>query len=134
MKLSGDGGIEESRRLRYWPNPAHKTSTTEAGPPAWRPRKTPCPRMTIDERQDLLERSICLEAATTGTTGASRYAMRRGVAGLEFFEARWTERRGDDDVFHGFPTVHVPARILRSMRDRGDITEAEYRRFLRDLG
>ena len=30
--------------MRYWPNPAHKRETTEAGPPAWSPDKDPCPK------------------------------------------------------------------------------------------
>ena len=29
--------------MRYFPNPAHKRETTEAGPPRWRPDKEPCP-------------------------------------------------------------------------------------------
>ena len=29
--------------MYYYPNPAHKTETTEAGPPRWRPDKEPCP-------------------------------------------------------------------------------------------
>jgi hypothetical protein len=41
--------------MRYWPNPAHKQETTEAGPPQWRPGKEPCPReMTVAERDELL--------------------------------------------------------------------------------
>jgi hypothetical protein len=41
--------------MRYWPNPAHKTETTEAGPPLWTPDKDLCPTgMTIAERRDLL--------------------------------------------------------------------------------
>lgn len=44
--------------MKYWPNPAHKRETTEAGPPRWRPYKEPCPRMTVTERQALMDSSI----------------------------------------------------------------------------
>jgi hypothetical protein len=39
--------------MRYWPNPAHKAETTEAGPPLWTPDKDLCPTgMTVAERRD----------------------------------------------------------------------------------
>ena len=48
--------------LRYWPNPSHKTETTEAGPPRWNPDKDKCPSdMTVAERNELLKASIAVE-------------------------------------------------------------------------
>ena len=44
--------------MYYYLNPAHKTETTEAGPPRWRPDKEPCPRMTPRERTTLLQESV----------------------------------------------------------------------------
>ena len=94
--------------LRYWPNPAHKRETTEAGPPQWRPDKTPCPEMTVKERDELLSGSVALNPELPTS---KRYALRATSTGLEWFEGRFTEQVGDDLVFHGFPTEHVPSSV-----------------------
>jgi hypothetical protein len=57
----------------------------------------------------------------------------RRAGRLEWFTAQLTEFAGDNPVFHGFPTDHVPARVLRQFRARGDITDAEYRAMVRDV-
>ncbi len=47
-----------ARAMPQFANPAHKVETTEAGPPAWRPDKTPCPKgMTLAERTQPLPAS-----------------------------------------------------------------------------
>ena len=74
--------------MRYLPNPAHKIETTEAGPPAWRPDKTPCPKeMTLAERTQLLLDSI---AEDPNSPASRRFAVRRSESGLEFFAAQMT--------------------------------------------
>lgn len=118
--------------MLYWPNPAHKRETTEAGPPAWRPDKAPCPRLTVEERDALLEASIALNPQDPMSR---RYAFRRSPLGEpDFFEAKLTEVRESKPVFHGYPTVRVPSRILRLFRDQGAISNAEYRRMIKELG
>lgn len=118
--------------MRYWPNPAHKLETTEAGPPRWRPGKEPCPAgMTVAERQELLEASI----PAGDDPRSRRYAVRRDATGrLEFFEAKWTEDRSGDPVFHGHPTRRVPAAVLRRFVKDGRISRAEYRACLSEFG
>lgn len=121
-----------SRMARlYWPNPAHKRDTSEAGPPRWRPDKTPCPTMTVEERDELLSSSVPLDA---NDPTSRRYALRMGLAGPEWFEGRFTQYVREDLVFHGFPTEHVPARVLRQFRDRGVISNAQYRMYVKRLG
>lgn len=117
--------------LRYWPNPAHKRETTEAGPPGWRPDKTPCPSMTVGERNELLADSI---PSDPEEPTSRRYAVRVGPAGFEWFEGLFTEQAGNDSVYHGFPTEHVPARVLRQFRDQGRISAAQYRTLVKRLG
>lgn len=120
-------------KMRYWPNPAHKRETTEAGPPCWRPGKEPCPpNMTVAERDSLLQASLPEDETNPASR---RYAVRRDDTGrLQFFEAKFTEEREGARVFHGHPTRRVPARILRRFRDQGLICQAEYRACLRELG
>lgn len=65
----------------------HKVETTEVGPPAWRPDKTPCPeRMTLPERTQLLRDSI---AEDPGSPTSRHFAVRRSDSGLEFFAAEF---------------------------------------------
>jgi len=130
LKSVGELSIPEEGRLKYWPNPAHKRETSEEGPPQWRPHKTPCPPMPLTERQELLTKSI----PDPKKPQTCRYALRRGEAGLEWFEGRLTRYDGEEPVFHGYPTKAVPARVLRIFRDAGEITQAEYRRTVRQLG
>lgn len=116
--------------VRYWPNPAHKRSTTEAGVGAWRPAKEPCPAMTIEERDALLQASLPEDGANPRSR---RYAFRRTEGGLEFFEARWTRDADGEPEFHGYPTRHVPVRVLRALVHAGAITRSEYERLRKDL-
>ena len=117
--------------MRYRPNPAHKRETSEAGPPRWRPDKSLCPAMTIEDREILLRESI----PENPNDGASRrYAVRITSTGPEWFVACAHSQQGDEVEFHGYPVTHVPAQVLRRFRDRGAISEAEYRRLVRQLG
>jgi hypothetical protein len=117
--------------MRYIPNPAHKLETTEAGPPRWQPSKEACPPMAPAERQDLLDRSVPADpAAPIGR----RFAMRRGDQGLELYEAKLTRIASGVPEYHGHPTTRVPGKVLRVFRDHGELTEAEYRRLVRELG
>lgn len=118
--------------MRYWPNPAHKKETTEAGPPRWHPGKTPCPNdMTLRERHELLLKSV---PENPSDPHSRRYNLRRGTTGLEIFEAKFTQEVDDDVEFHGYPCSSVPTRVLRKFRDDGLIMEAEYRRMARTFG
>ena len=118
--------------MRYFPNPAHKVETTEAGPPRWRPDKTPCPEgMTIQERTQLLRDSIA-ENPDSPTT--RRFAVRRSDSGLEFFAAQMTRIVNGETEYHGYPTFYVPVKILRQFRDNGIITRSEYRMSVKRLG
>lgn len=116
--------------MYYYPNRAHKRETTEAGPPGWRPDKEPCPDMTPRERETLLQDSIAIDP---GSPTSQRFAVRRR-SGLEFFTARMTRVVNGNVEFHGYPTPHVPGRVLRQFRDQGLITKAEYGSLVKRLG
>ena len=117
----------------YFPNPAHKVETTEAGPPRWNPDKEKCPReMTVVERLELLELS---QAEDGAEDNPKRWAVWRTISGVFFFETKPTLTLPDGRLeVHGHPTSRVPPRILRQMRDSGLITPAEYNRFRKELG
>lgn len=117
--------------MRYLPNPAHKTSTTEAGVGAWRPGKEPCPRMTVAERDALLKDSLSEDASKESSR---RFAFRRAQNRLEFFEAKFTRMVDGEPEFHGHPTVRVPATVLRKFLDAGAISKLEYEELRRGLG
>ena len=119
--------------MRYFPNPAHKLETTEAGPPRWHPDKSMCPPgMTPRERAALLRDSI---PENPGTPTSRRFAVRRTVSGIEFFAAQATRTTEHGKVeYHGYPTEQVPARVLRQFRDKGVISNTEYRRLVKRLG
>ena len=108
--------------MQYRPNPAHKTSTTEAGVGAWRPGKEPCPKMTVAERDALLGDSISEDASTVSSR---RFALRRAHNRLEFFEAKFTRMVDAEPEFHGHPTVRVPASVLRKFLEAAAISKAE---------
>src|SRR5262245_2061637 len=110
--------------MRYWPNPAHKLETTEAGPPNWNPDKDPCPvGMTIEERRDLFASSVAVEP---NDPRSRRFAMRRTERGVEFFDLKHTEDRDGESVFHGHPASRVDRDVLKQWRDNGSLSAAEY--------
>lgn len=86
--------------------------------------------MTPRERAALLQDSIAREP---GSPTSQRFAVRRAESGLEFFTARMTRVVNGDVEFHGYPTSHVPGRVLRRFRDQGRITAAECRRAVKRL-
>lgn len=88
--------------------------------------------MGLDERNRLLQESVAEDAERPTS---HRYALRVGPRGYEWFTARLTRVTSDGDVeFHGYPTTHVPPRVLRRFRDLGRLTDAEYRRFVKEIG
>jgi hypothetical protein len=87
--------------------------------------------MGIDERRRLLEESIPADPARPESP---RYAFRLGEHGLEWFCARFTQMVGGEAEFHGFPCDTAPTQVLRRMRDEGRLTEAQYRKALKELG
>lgn len=118
--------------MRYKPNPAHKRETTEAGPPRWRPGKALCPSsMTAAARNELLQSSV---PENRDNPASTRFAVRRGSSGLEFFVARATliARNGEVE-YHGYPAKCVPGNVLKLFFERGDINKAEYRKHLKRL-
>lgn len=118
--------------LTYAPNPAYKPRWTDLGPPMPWSDKTPCPTdMTVVERQDLLAASI---PETPGDPRSRRYAVRRSDRGPELFAAQAHSPLGQEPIeFHGYPVPTAPARVLRALRDRGDLLLAEYRRLIKGL-
>ena len=112
--------------MRYWPNPAHKRETSEAGPPGWRPGKTKCPDdMTVAERNKLLETSI---PADPSKPCSRRYNIRRGAHGLELYDFQCAPDENDEPVCHGYPTTFLPGPILRVLLADGKISQPEYSR------
>lgn len=122
------------RRLWYFPNPAHKTQTTEAGPPKWYPAKTACPdTMSLAERDELVDMSV---PAGDDPLDPSRYAVRRVDGRLEWYRTLVTRCHPDGRIeIHGHPFEpghpKVPPRALRRLRDNGIITHAEYTRVVK---
>lgn len=118
--------------MRYWPNPAHKRETTEAGPPEWHPDKSPCPDdLSVAERDELLKSSV---PVAPDNECARRYALRRSASGLELYDLKFTRIVDGEPEFHGHPASRVPARILRKFRDQGELSPAEYRRLIKSFG
>jgi hypothetical protein len=116
--------------VHYWPNPAHKTETTEAGPPVWHPDKAKCPRgMTVEERSALLAASVPVDATDPRSR---RFAVRR-TAALEIFDIKYGRDVDGVPEFHGHPASRIDRIALKRLRDTGRITSAEYRRLCREL-
>lgn len=117
--------------MEYWPNPAHKRETTEAGPPQWRPTKSLCPDdMTVEERDALLKTAVPLHP---DDSSSRRFNVRRLPDGsLQLFDAKCHDVQLP--AFHAHPATFVPARVLRAFRDNGLITVPEYRRLVREFG
>jgi len=131
MRRSSQRGHATVFGVHYWPNPAHKVETTEAGPPAWVPSKEKCPRdITIAERDALLEASIAVEPADPRSR---RFAVRRTTSGLEIFDVKYTRDVDGDPEFHGHPASRIDGRVLKVFRNNGQITSAEYTRLRREL-
>jgi hypothetical protein len=117
--------------MRYWPNPAHKKETTEAGPPAWSPDKDPCPAsMTVSERNALFVASVPVDPADPHSR---RFTLRRTEAGLEIFDVKWTRDVEGDAEYHAHPATRAPPAVLRAWRDAGNLSKAEYARLRREL-
>ncbi len=118
--------------FRYAPNRVRKTTWTEAGPPAPRSDKTPCPRdLGGVECSPLLAGSVAEEVLNPRSR---RYAVRRSEIGLEVFAGQAHSPSGQEPIeFHGYPVASAPARVLRALRDRGDLAESEYKRLVRGL-
>ena len=117
--------------MHYWPNPAHKRTTTEAGPPRWSPDKESCPSdLTVEERNQLFEASVPIDA---NNPQSRRFAIRRTAAGLEIYDIKYGRDVDGDPEFHGHPASRIDRRVLKALKDSGVITEAEYRRLAREL-
>ena len=113
--------------MRYWPNPVHKRTMSEAGHGRWRADKTPCPDdLTVAERNELFLTSV---ASDPSDPCSKRYNVRRAGRGLELLEAQCAPE-GAEVVCHGYPTSHIPPKVLRILRDAGTITSAEYDRLV----
>ncbi len=118
--------------MRYWPNPAHKSETTESGPPKWNPDKDACPSdMTVAERNGLFQGSMPVDDSDPTSR---RFALRRTDEGtVEFYDVKLTQIVDGEPEFHGHPASRVDRRVLRRMRDEGLITAAEYNRLRKAL-
>lgn len=116
----------------YAPNRAHKREWTDAGPPAFRSDKSPRPpEITAIECAELLQTSIPEDPVDPRSR---RYAVRRSDHGAELFAAQAHSPAGQDPVeFHGYPVPTAPAKVLRQLRDRGDLLAPEYRQLIRGL-
>lgn len=87
--------------------------------------------MTVAERDELLERSVPLDAEDAGSR---RFALRRTTRRLEFYDVKHTGMVESEHEFHGHPATRVPTQVLRIFRDRGDLTDAEYRKCAQGFG
>ena len=118
--------------IKYEPSPSHKWQTTEAGPPRWNPSKERCPvDLTVKERDELLRDSV---SADGQADTPRRWAVRRTREGIEFYESKLTRQEPDGTiVVHGHPTRRVPPGVLRAMRKKGLINQAEYHQLVKDL-
>jgi hypothetical protein len=87
--------------------------------------------MDVAERQRLLDESIPEDPERPDST---RYTFRIGAAGHEWFAARFTRMVNDEPEFHGYPCSHVPVKVLRTLRDGGRISDALYRKLVKELG
>ena len=86
--------------------------------------------MSVEERERLMAESIAEDAAAVGST---RYALRTGPSGLEWFAGRLTRVMDGEPEFHGYPCDHVPIGVLRRFRDSGKITQAQYEKLRKIL-
>lgn len=116
----------------YEPSPQHKWGTTEAGPPKWNPDKERCPEdLGLEEREQLLAESVSKHG---DPADPRRWALRRTERGIELYESKLTRTLPDGTiVVHGHPTRRVPPPVLRAMRDRGVVSNAEYSRLRKEL-
>jgi hypothetical protein len=116
----------------YAPNPVHKREWTEVGPPAPRSDKSPCPNdITAVECHALLRGSI---PEDPNDPRSRRFAVRRSDGGAELFAGQAHSPAGQEPIeFHGYPVATAPAKVLRQLRNRGDLLLPEYRRFIRGL-
>lgn len=119
--------------MTYAPNLVHKREWTEAGPPSLRSDKSPRPTdLTAVECSALLRESIPEEPSDPR---ARRYAVGRSDSGIELFAAQVHSPVGNEPLeFHGYPVATAPARVPRTLRDRGDLLQPEYRHLVRGLG
>lgn len=118
--------------VKYWPNPAHKTATTEVGPPTWNPDKEKCPDdITIEERDQLFARSVPIDPVDPH---ARRFALRRRDDGrLQVFDVKFGDERDGEPEFHGHPASRVDRQALKKWRADGEISDAEYKRLVKEL-
>jgi len=86
--------------------------------------------MTLTERNILFESSVSVRP---GDPTARRFEMRRTRTGLELFDIKFTRFVKDEPEFHGHPASRVPRSILKMWKDRGEITEVEYGRLVKEL-
>jgi hypothetical protein len=120
-------------RLTYVPNPAHKVTTSEAGPPRWHPDKAACPTdLSPGEMRSLMEESL---AEDDDPLNPRRYALRRVGNRSEWFTSRLTRRRPDGTIeIHGHPIdperERIPPKVLRRFRHTGRISKSEYKRLV----
>jgi len=79
----------------------------------------------------LLQKSV---PENPGDPRSRRYAVRRSDFGFELFAAQVHSPAGQEPLeFHGYPVPTAPARVLRALRDRGDLVASEYNRLIRGL-
>lgn len=81
---------------------------------------------------DLLSQAVTDPQSADGRE--SRYAVRRTLRGLELYEAKYTGLIDGEPEYHGHPATYVPARVLRLLRDRGLLSDPEYRSLVKSFG
>jgi len=121
--------------LIYRKNDKHKKGACGSGPPRWFPSTSSlCPEdLSHEEAQELLEDSLEGKSADHPNNGA-RFAYRAGHFYKGYCEQNACE--GQHEIWHGYPVSRelvpsqVPARILRSFRDNGLISKAEYKKLI----
>lgn len=87
--------------------------------------------MTSSECEALLRGSVPEDPDDPRTR---RYAVRRADTGIEIFAAQVHSPAGQHPTeLHGYPVPTAPARVLRALRDRGEISQPEYHGLIRGL-
>lgn len=96
----------------------------------WIPHKEKCPRgMTIAERKALLDESLPVDPTDPHSR---RFAIRR-VDGLEIFDIKHGCDVDGEAEFHGHPASRIDPKVLKRLRDSGQITPAEFNQLRKEL-
>ena len=118
-------------QLQYQPNRKHKPGCSGQGPPRWFPSSASlCPDdLSLEEATDLLHSSV--EARDDAHSDARARVALDGRG--RFFKAYSSD---GGRTWHGYPVERdlvprqIPAKVLRELVKRGQLTRVEYKKLL----